>query len=121
MIVMDASALLAFLKNEPGASEVEKGLLEGACCSSVNWSETAQKIRVAGGDWLLSASVMKAYSLNIESATVEDAERAAARWNRQDGLSLGDRFCLALGDRLDVLVWTADRAWEGIDRVRLIR
>ncbi len=121
MNVMDASALLAFLKNEPGAGAVENGLLGGACCSSVNWSETAQKIRAGGGDWVLSASALKAYSISIEPATVEDAERAAVRWNRLDGLSLGGRFCLALGDRLDATVWTADRAWAGIDRVRLIR
>lgn len=30
------------------------------------------------------------------------------------GLSLGDRFCLALARREKVPVWTADRAWERV-------
>ena len=30
------------------------------------------------------------------------------------GLSLGDRFCLALAKRLDVPAYTADRAWKDV-------
>ena len=45
---------------------------------------------------------------------------------RSAGLSLGDRFCLALAKRLDRPVLTADRAWPTIAdavgvRVQLIR
>lgn len=37
------------------------------------------------------------------------------------GLSLGDRLCLALGDRLGGEVLTADRAWGTEDGVRQVR
>lgn len=121
MNVLDASALLAFLKNEPGATTVQETLEEGACCSAVNWSETAQKIRTAGGSWTLAAAGLEAFGLRIEAATREDAELAAAYWQAVSNLSLGDRFCHALAERLGATAWTADRAWLNLDRVRLIR
>jgi len=48
-----------------------------------------------------------------------DAELAwsAGRLRRttaEAGLSLGDRFCLALGARDRLPVWTADRQWRTI-------
>lgn len=50
-----------------------------------------------------------------------DAEWAAPRWRAGEGLSLGDRLCLALGDRLDADVWTADRRWGDPGRIGEIR
>ncbi|QCB92718.1 type II toxin-antitoxin system VapC family toxin [Cellulomonas shaoxiangyii] len=119
--VLDASALLAFLGGEPGADAVEEALADDAACSTVNWSETAQKVRAAGGDWPVAAALLAGYGLTVHDATTADAERAARRWVRGSGLSLGDRFCLALGDRLDATVVTADTAWKDDPRVRLIR
>lgn len=43
-VVLDASALLAFLTGEPGADIVEAGLVQGASCGAANCSEVAQKI-----------------------------------------------------------------------------
>lgn len=119
--VLDASAVLAFLGDEPGADVVERALEEGAACSAVNWSEVAQKVQAAGVDWGVASSLLGSYGLSIEPATMADAERAAALWAGGGGLSLGDRFCLALGDRLDAGVLTADRAWGESDRIRQIR
>ena len=119
--VLDASALLAFLGGEPGADVVEQQLGTGSVCSAVNWSEAAQKVRAAGGDWPVAAALLASYGLTVRDATTADAERAADRWGRGSGLSLGDRFCLALGDRLDATVLTADTAWKDDPRVRLIR
>lgn len=119
--VLDASAVLAFLGGEPGADEVEAALELGACCGAVNWSEVAQKVQSAGGDWSVAAGLLASYGVVIEPATVDDAERCAALWRRGSGLSLADRFCLALGDRLDLPVLTADTAWGSAGRVRQIR
>ena len=119
--VLDASALLAFLAGEPGAEAVERALGDATVCSAVNWSEVAQKIRGAGGDWSVAAALLASYGLATVDATAADGERAAALWQRGSGLSLADRFCLALADRLDVEVWTADRAWGTSGRVRQIR
>jgi PIN domain nuclease of toxin-antitoxin system len=40
---------------------------------------------------------------------------------RGAGLSLADRLCLALGDRLDADVLTADQAWGAGERIKQIR
>lgn len=119
--VLDASAILAFLQNEAGSEKVEELLVSGARCSSVNWSEVAQKVRAGGGDWRVAAAILSSFSLDVTSATVEDAEAASALWERGSGLSLADRFCLALRERLGGVAWTADTGWgEGPD-VRQIR
>ncbi|MBD0021417.1 PIN domain-containing protein [Gordonia pseudamarae] len=50
-----------------------------------------------------------------------DGDIAADLWCRGDGLSLGDRLCLALGHRRALPVLTADRAWGGRDGVEKLR
>jgi PIN domain nuclease of toxin-antitoxin system len=121
VIVFDASALLAFLRDEPGADEVEESLLAGGACSAANWSEVAQQVRGRGGQWLPARALLLSYPLDVEPVTADDAEVAATMWHAGGGLSLGDRICLALGQRLDADVLTADRAWGDDGRVRQIR
>lgn len=122
MNVLDASALLAFLQGEAGASAVEAALESGgAYCGAANWSEIAQKIRAHGRNWDLSRSLMAVYGLEIEPVTAEDAEWAAQRWIRDEGLSLADRLCMALAHRLDADVLTADRTWGASGRISQIR
>lgn len=119
--VLDASALLAFLQGEEGAEAVETALEGGARCGAANWSEVAQKVRSAERDWDLARALLSSYSLTIESVTVEDAEWAAARWHRGEGLSLGDRLCLSLAQRMEAEAWTADASWGTGSGVRQIR
>ncbi|HUZ53900.1 MAG TPA: PIN domain-containing protein [Streptosporangiaceae bacterium] len=121
MIVFDASALLAFLQGELGASQVEEGLRDGGACGAANWSEVAQKIRAHGRNWDLSRSLLASYGVTVEAVTATDAEWAARRWTRGEGLSLADRLCLALGDRLEADIWTADQAWGTGGQVHQIR
>ena len=80
----------------------------------------AQKIRGGGRDWVLARALLSSYALTVEPVTVEDGEWAARRWRRGEGLSLADRLCLALGERLDATVLTADRQWGRHRRVRHI-
>lgn len=121
MNVLDASALLAFLKDETGADLVEQQLSAGATCGAANWSETAQKVTAHGRNWALARALLLTYGLDVEPVTADDAEWAAARWRTGEGLSLADRLCLALGERLDATVWTADQQWGTDGRVRQIR
>lgn len=121
MNVFDASALLAFLQAAPGASTVERELVAGGLCGAANWSEIAQKVLAHGRDWDLAKALLLSYDLEISAVTVIDAEWAAHRWRRGEGLSVADRLCLALGERLDASVWTADTGWESKERVRQIR
>ena len=121
MHVFDASALLAYLQGEDGSSMVEAALDGGGACGTANWSEVAQKVRGRSRDWILARSLLLSYDLVIEPVTVGDAEHAAMSRHSGQGLSLADRLCLALGDRFDVPVLTADRAWGGAGRIRQIR
>ena len=91
--VSDASALLAFLQGEKGAGRVERILDEGGSCGAANWSEVAQRIRVAGRDWPCARQLLSTYRLTVESVTAVDAARAGALWAEIPTLSLADRLC----------------------------
>lgn len=120
-VALDASALLAFLQGEDGASAVEECLTNGAVCGAANWSEVAQKVLAAGRDWDLSRALLLSYQLGVEPVTAADAEWAARRWGRGEGLSLADRLCLALASRDGLEAWTADTAWGAEGNVRQVR
>jgi ribonuclease VapC len=119
--VFDASALLAYLRDEPGASTVRQRLESGGACGSANWSEIAQKVRAAGADWALARGLLLSYPLIIEPVSLDDAERAAEMWHPTTALSLADRLCLALAERREVTALTADAAWRSHPRAELIR
>ena len=111
-VVLDASALLAYLLQEPGA-EVVDGLLSDARMTSVNWAEVVQKSLSAGVEVQGMREELQALGMQVDPFLAADGERAGQLWTltRQQGLSLGDRACLSLGLRLGVKVVTCDRAW----------
>ena len=108
--ILDASALLAWLQDEPGAGLVEAELAEGAI-SSLNWSEVLQKSLAHGVDITGLRQDLEALGMVILPFAADDAEQAARLWSPGSGLSLADRACLALGLRHGAPVWTADRLW----------
>lgn len=121
-VVLDASAVLAFLQREEGADAVRSALADDARCAAANWSEVAQWVLAAGRDWPLARGALLAgYRIRLEPVIEADADWAARRWRRGENLSLADRLCLALGERLGADVLTADRAWGSGGRVRQIR
>lgn len=113
--VLDASALLAALHGEPGGDQVENQL-ENAVISAINWSEVLQKCLSREVDIRGLREDLEALGLHIEPFTVEDGELAARFWmlTREQGLSLGDRACLALALRLGLPAFTADRSWADL-------
>lgn len=121
MTVVDASALLAYLQGEPGSDVVEDALDEDTVCGAANWSEVAQKVIAAGRDWPMARALLFSHGIKIEPVTLSDAEVAASLWEHGTPLSLGDRLCLALGERLDTSILTADTAWGDGPRIRQIR
>ena len=114
--VLDASAVLALLQEEPGSQAVEEWL-PGAAISTVNLSEVAGKLLELGMPEREAAEVVQALGLDIVPFHEDLAWRAAAlkTLTKASGLSLGDRACLATGVLLDRPVLTADRAWTKID------
>ncbi len=121
-VVLDASATLAFLADEPGAATVAERLDAGdAYCSAANWSEVVQKLLRHQRNWQGARAAMTSFGMKVEPVTRADAEWAAHRWRPDEGLSLADRLCLALGDRLGLEILTADRSWGRSDRITQIR
>jgi PIN domain nuclease of toxin-antitoxin system len=116
MAVLDASALLAYLQDEPGSEVVDQVLAE-SIISSVNWAEVIQKSIAAKVDVDGMLDELQALGLKVEPFTLEDGEITGRLWEqtRQAGLSLGDRACLSLGLRLGVVVLTSDRAWASLN------
>ena len=119
--VLDASALLALLHDEPGGESV-RPLLPAAVMSSVNWAEVVQKCVARGVDVDGLRSDLGSLGLRVWPFNVDDAEASGRLWTPSRGwsttmalgLSLGDRACLALGQRLSLPVLTADRAWGSL-------
>ncbi len=120
-VVLDASAILAFLQDEDGAGVVEAALADDPRCGAANWSEVAQKVLAADRDWALVRALLTSYAIQVDPVSIDDGEWAARRWRRGEGLSLGDRLCLALAERVDADVLTADASWGSDGRVKQIR
>ena len=145
--VLDASAFLAYLRDEPGALVVENALTQRACISVFNWAEVLSKVADVGAQSLSGGSLrselckredpealalhlknegLLGNSLEIIPLTEEDALVVAQLrpLTKTSGLSLGERACLALGKRLRLPVFTADRTWASLNlavQVQLIR
>ena len=115
-IVADASAILAALKNEP-FSNVDPRLLVGATVSAVNVCEVLSKLHDDGLNEEQAQAAVAVMDLRVVPFD-EIQARTAARlrsMTRHAGLSLGDRACLALADRLGYPVVTADRVWASLE------
>ena len=110
MVILDASALLAWLQDEPGAEVVEAELAQ-AVMSSLNWCEVLQKSLARAVEVTGLRTDLEALGLTILPFDPDDAEAAARLWTPGSGLSLADRACLALGIRHSAPVWTTDRLW----------
>ena len=115
VFVLDASALLALLLGEPGADKV-KSRLDGSLMTTVNLAEVVShyaKLSVARLD--IEALLRP---LPIRLAPVDAALSYDAGMLRlitlEGGLSLGDRYCLALAKREGLPALTAERRWTAI-------
>jgi PIN domain nuclease of toxin-antitoxin system len=126
LTVLDASALLALIHEEPGADLVAEAMI-GSVIGTPNLAEVIGKLVDAQIDASAVRQLVVAAGVTIEPLTADDAELAGALRAITGGrqLSLGDRCCLALAIRsTPPIVMTADRVWANLDlpiEVRLIR
>ncbi len=125
--VLDASAVIALIKGEPGG-DVVADLVEGARITAVNLSEVVAHFIREGGTQSSIKPIVDALKMTIVGAEEDLAYAAAAmrEATRPIGLSLGDRFCLALAIRTGGVALTSDRMWARAEeltgaRVQLIR
>jgi len=124
-VVLDSSALLAFIQAESGGEAVA-GVVGEALMSSVNLAEVITKLVERTGSLEIARMALGMASVDVVDFDRPQAEQAGllVKTTRSHGLSLGDRACLALAMREGVPVLTADRIWAKLKlniEVRLIR
>jgi ribonuclease VapC len=124
-VVLDSSALLAFIHGEPGA-DVVAGVVGDALMSSVNLAEVVTKLVARTGSLEAARAALGMATVEVIDFDTSQAEQTGAMvaLTRPRGLSLGDRACLVLGVREALPVLTGDRIWTTLKlgvEVRLIR
>lgn len=128
MIVLDASAALAYLLAEPGGDLVREKLSECAI-TSVNLIEVLKRLRRDLGE--AAAAIVKGEFeksvpniLSVEAADSMLASKIYADFQKSHNIALGDAICLAAGLRYSAEVLTADNIWAqlpDVGRIVVIR
>lgn len=123
--VLDSSAVLAVIWNEPG-SDMVLDRIEGAVISAVNYAEVLTKISDRGVDGELAKALLSSLAIDpIDFDKVQAETSSQLRpQTRHLGLSLGDRACIALAMTKGWPVITADKAWAELSfsvEVQLVR
>jgi len=118
VVVLDASALVAYARNEPGAKIVAARLRDGGrvIVSAVNWAEATGKLREYRMTPTILRQALAAAGAEIAAFAEADAEIVGELTPRRLlGLSLGDRACLALALSMHAPALTADQQWGRLD------
>lgn len=124
--LLDASALLAWFQQEPGADVVDQYLASSAI-SSVNLAEVLYKLADRGVDPRASANDLR--ELGVASipfneshalavARIRTTQRSSA--NNARPLSLADLCCIATAEAEQLTVLTCDREWEHVETTATI-
>ena len=123
MSVLDTSAVLAMLYEEEGADKA-RSFSDPGSISQVNVAEVLTDLLRSGyRDVAHAMSALDDLQLRIRSV-YEGHVLRVAELKQVKGLSLGDCFCIALGEATGEPLITADRQWASLDLavpVELIR
>ena len=114
-VLLDASALLAFARNEPGADRVRRALAS-ASISAVSVAECLavfSRFTTAAA----AAQVLSRLGLNVIACDWQTSVMAAEihASARARGLTLTDCICLATARRLGLGALTANPDWSGLN------
>ncbi|MBV1692690.1 type II toxin-antitoxin system VapC family toxin [Novosphingobium sp. G106] len=115
--VLDASALLAMLNDEPGGAKVADNIAS-ARIGVINYGEVVSHFVRLGMperdiDAMLDPLPMEVVPADKGLGKMAGRLRGVTA---QAGLSLGDRFCLALALRDGLPAWTANKAWKTVEK-----
>jgi PIN domain nuclease of toxin-antitoxin system len=113
--VLDSSAILAVLHQEPGADKAI-AYFPDSVVSSVNAAEVLTKLIEKSNDIEMATKAFELLQLAVVDFDIAHAEKAAELrpLTRNLGLSLGDRSCLTLAMLSKATAVTADKAWKKI-------
>jgi ribonuclease VapC len=115
-VVLDTSAFLALVRGERGWDNVAAVLPNAVICS-VNAAEVYSRL----SDWAYTRDQQAKCHLLLKDRILPFDTDLALRSGalrgptKAKGLSLGDRACLALAQRLSLPAITADQSWKGLD------
>ena len=130
--VLDASALLSILLDEPGRQRVYS-ILDNSRIHAVNLAEVIGRLVRSGMPAEMAVAALRDLHLDVETEfETKQAEFCGCLLgSRRDlGLSLGDCVCLTAAASSGAVAVTADRRWMELDgtvandetfRVELIR
>ncbi len=125
-VVFDASAILALLRDEPGADIVASHIGDGLI-SAVNLNEVIKELLRRGVPLDTALAMLDALHLDVRPHGRDEATASAALYpaTKEYGSGLGDRSCMALAIAEGVPALTADRDWVKIElaglEVQLVR
>lgn len=114
IFVLDAGAMIAFLRDEPGAAAVTEALLDSdsqCYAHALNLCEVYYDFHRASGREVASQAIMDLARLGV----IEDASLGGAVWRAAGRLkadlrrvSLADCFAIELAQRMKATLLTAD-------------
>ncbi|NRA73937.1 MAG: PIN domain-containing protein [Rickettsiales bacterium] len=113
--VIDSSALLALINNETGTEQI-KEYFETSYMSVINATECLIVLNRNGMPINVAQSLLESIISKFLPSEYHDMELIAKIKNdhKSLGLSLGDSVCIALGNKLDLQIVTADRTWQKV-------
>jgi PIN domain nuclease of toxin-antitoxin system len=114
--LLDASALLAVIRNEPGADRV-LAVLDNSVIHAVNLAEVVRKLVAFGKPVDEVIAYTDALNLEVlEELNVKQVHEVAklAPEAKRLGLSLGDCVCLVIAEWLGMTAVTTERRWSEI-------
>lgn len=126
-IVLDSSAVLAMVYEEPGGAKVRAAILSPVyvvAISAINWCEVLTKLSQKNPT--VTTENLEAILPGVEVVPFgqAQAEQTASLARSCPNISMGDRACLALARFLDSTAWTTDKIWGQITvdvKVKVIR
>lgn len=113
--VLDASAVLALVRDEPGGDKVAP-FVGRAAISAVNLQEVVKDLMVSGLPEAIIRELLAELRLDVRAHDSEAAYATAAlhEQTREYGRGLGDRSCMALALNLNLPALTTDREWRKV-------
>lgn len=125
IVVLDAWAVIALLRDEPGAGEVERIVAAGeAVMSAINLGEVLYGLLRSHGPEVAASRVEGIHeAVRVEQPDWPLIERAAAV-KAEGGISYADAFCVATALRVDAPIATGDPeilAFDIVDSIDLRR
>jgi predicted nucleic acid-binding protein len=117
--VLDASALMTFFEDRPGADKVEELLAKAAeakrplAMSVVNWGEVYYSVWRARGEKAAAAKLQEIAQLPIQIVGVDmELAKLAARLKAEHNLPYADCFAAALAQARKATLVTSDKGFE---------